>query len=139
MSHKLPFCRINGINQSINELSNGEFPISNKLSLVNLNSGDVYDIGINVKIGEFCIFNSYCNFGHDITIGDYTDVMSEMLMGGECNIGKHNYFGLRCTVINQVDTVDHCTFGACACVVKDAPEPGTYVGVPAKLVKPLKK
>ena len=37
------------LNQSINELSNGEFPISNKLSLVNLNSGDVYDIGINVK------------------------------------------------------------------------------------------
>jgi len=96
------------------------------------------DIGINVKIGEFCIFNSYCNFGHDITIGDYTDVMSEMLMGGECNIGKHNYFGLRCTVINQVDTVDHCTFGACACVVKDAAEPGTYVGVPAKMIKPLK-
>jgi len=37
------------LNQSINELTNGEFPISNKLSLVNLINGDIYDVGKLVK------------------------------------------------------------------------------------------
>jgi len=37
------------LNLAINELTNGEFPISNKLSLVNLNNGDVYDTNVLVK------------------------------------------------------------------------------------------
>ena len=37
------------LNQSINELTNNDFPISNKLSLVNLNTGEMYDISKIVK------------------------------------------------------------------------------------------
>ncbi len=37
------------LNQSINELTNGEFPISNNLSLINLLSGDVYDTTLTIK------------------------------------------------------------------------------------------
>lgn len=37
------------LNQAINELTNGDFPITNKLSLVNLINGDVYDINKLVK------------------------------------------------------------------------------------------
>ncbi len=37
------------LNQSINELTNNDFPISNKLSLVNLNTGEIYDISKMVK------------------------------------------------------------------------------------------
>ena len=93
----------------------------------------------NVKIGPFCIIQDRCSFGHDTEVGAFTSTMSNCMFGGESKIGAHNYFGLRATIINRVNTVDYCTFGACACVVKDAAEPGTWVGVPAKLVKPLKK
>ena len=37
------------LNQTINELTNNDFPISNKLSLVNLNTGEIYDISKMVK------------------------------------------------------------------------------------------
>ncbi len=93
----------------------------------------------NVKIEPFCIIQSSSIFGHDTTVGAYTSVMTNINVGGETNIGSHCYFGLRCTVINRIHITDNCTFGACACVVKDATVPGTYVGVPAKLIKPLQK
>ncbi|MCI6847365.1 MAG: hypothetical protein MR835_00710 [Erysipelotrichaceae bacterium] len=37
------------LNQSINELTNNDFPISNKLSLVNLNTGEIYNTSKIVK------------------------------------------------------------------------------------------
>ena len=37
------------LNQSINELTNNDFPISNKLSLVNLNTGEIYNTSTIVK------------------------------------------------------------------------------------------
>lgn len=37
------------LNQSINELTNNDFPISNKLSLVNLNTGEIYNTSKMVK------------------------------------------------------------------------------------------
>ena len=92
-----------------------------------------------VKIGPFCVVQSNGIFGHDTKVGAYTSFMTDALVGGETNIGSHCYFGLRATVINRINITDECTVGACACVVKDAEVPGTYVGVPAKLVKPLQK
>jgi len=92
-----------------------------------------------VKIGDFCIVQRRCIFGHDTTVGPFSSIMAETMSGGETNIGSRCYFGLRATVINRINITDNCTVGACACVVKDADVPGTYVGVPAKLVKPLQK
>ena len=40
---------INLLNQAINELTEGAFPISDNLSLVDLYSGDVYDVNVIVK------------------------------------------------------------------------------------------
>ena len=89
----------------------------------------------NVKIGKHCVIQSMTVIGHDTVVGDYTSFMTDGLIGGESVIGSHCYFVLRCTMINRVKTTDRCTFGACACVVKDAMEPGTYVGIPARKTK----
>jgi len=96
-------------------------------------------LGTNAKIGSFCILDSDTRIGHDVEIGDFCSLMPHALIGGESSIGRHNYCGQRTTMLNRIKTTDYCTFGSCSCVIKDATEPGTYVGVPAKLVKPLKK
>lgn len=101
--------------------------------------GDRCGISVNVKIGNFNIMQHHCGFGHDVVVGDFNSFMGETLIGGETTIGNNNYFGLRCTVINRINITDRCTFGACACVVKDAVQPGTYAGVPAVLKKPLQE
>ena len=37
------------INQSINEITKGTFPISNSLSLIDLNTGVLYDTNFSIK------------------------------------------------------------------------------------------
>ena len=98
-----------------------------------------FSTGPNVTIGAYSIVNVKCAFGHDAYVEPYNTFMSEALIAGETYIDKHCYIGLRCTMINRVKVTQQCTFGACCCIVRDAVEPGTYVGVPAKLIKPLQK
>jgi acetyltransferase-like isoleucine patch superfamily enzyme len=43
------------------------------------------------------------------------------------------WIGAGATVINNVNICGGCTIGAGAVVIKDIDEPGTYVGVPAKM------
>jgi len=94
---------------------------------------------INSHVGKHCIMNFGCCLGHDTVIDDFVSLMPFTAISGEVYVGKGCYFGVRSTVINQVKIVDNCTFGASATVVKDITVPGTYVGVPAKLIKPLIK
>ena len=96
-------------------------------------------LAVNSHVGKHCIMNMNCGLGHDTVIADYVSMMSESITGGDTYIGKGSYFGLRCTIINGLTIAPDCTFGAGAVVVKDAPVSGTYVGVPAKLIKPLQK
>jgi sugar O-acyltransferase (sialic acid O-acetyltransferase NeuD family) len=96
-------------------------------------------LAVNSHVGKHCIMNFNSGLGHDTVIADYVSMMSETITGGDTYIGEGCYFGLRCTVINQINITENCTFGAGCVVVKDAVESGTYVGVPAKLIKPLQK
>lgn len=91
----------------------------------------------NVKIGPFCILQGSSCFWSGTELGAFTSVMTASYFGRNVKIGKYNYFGLRCNVNDGVSTAEQCTFGACASVLEDATVPGTYVGVPAVLKKPL--
>jgi sugar O-acyltransferase (sialic acid O-acetyltransferase NeuD family) len=96
-------------------------------------------LAANSHVGKHCILNMCSGLGHDTVLEDFCGLMSYTITGGYTHIGKACYFGLRCTVIDHINITDHCLFGAGCVVVKDAVEPGTYVGVPAKCIKPLKK
>lgn len=89
----------------------------------------------NIKVGNFCILNENCATGHDTIFKDFVSVMSFGLFGGKTVIGKGCYFGLRCTIINNLEITDNCIFGAGSVVVKNVTESGTYVGVPVRRVK----
>lgn len=91
----------------------------------------------HAKVGSFCIVQGSSCIWSGAEIGDYTSVMTSSYFGRNVKIGKYNYFGLRCNVADGVTTTENCTFGACASVLEDATVPGTYVGVPAVLKKPL--
>ena len=100
---------------------------------------DGVKLAVNSHVGKHCIMNMSCGLGHDTIMDDFSSMMSETITGGDTYIGKRCYFGLRCTVINQLKITDDCTFGAGAVVVKNAEVAGTYVGVPAKMIKPLQR
>ena len=92
-------------------------------------------MAINSHVGKHCILNMGTTLGHDTVVGDFVDMMSYTAVMGDVKIGNECYFGVRSTVINGITITDHSTIGACACVIRNIEEPGTYVGVPAKMVK----
>ncbi len=52
---------------------------------------------------------------------------------GTVTIGNATWIGAGATVSNNVNICGECTIGAGAVVVKDITEPGTYIGVPARI------
>lgn len=89
----------------------------------------------NVHIGNHCIINVNCSFGHDTQVKDFTSIMSHSAIAGDVFIGAGCYFGLNCTVINKITIGAWSTYGAGSVVVEDMPEKIVAVGVPSKVIR----
>lgn len=89
-----------------------------------------------VKVGDFCIVEWGAVVGHDTVVGDYSNLGKYANLGGDSVIGAHTDLGFRSTIINMMNTPDHCKFAAGSCVIKNTTQSGYYEGVPAKLVRP---
>jgi sugar O-acyltransferase (sialic acid O-acetyltransferase NeuD family) len=89
----------------------------------------------NIKIGKHAILNRGNQIGHDCRIGDYFSAMPGAIVSGNVNIGDNVYLGTNATVIEKKQLSHNIIIGANGVVVKDIVNPGTYVGMPAKLLK----
>ncbi|MCR5665476.1 MAG: acetyltransferase [Eubacterium sp.] len=92
-------------------------------------------INAGTAIGSHCIINSSAVVEHDNTIGDFTHVAVGAKIAGTVQVGKRCWIGIGACVINNINICDKCMIGAGAVVVKSIETPGTYVGIPAKLLK----
>ena len=89
----------------------------------------------NIKIGNHAILNRGNQIGHDTTIGNYFSAMPGAIVSGNVVIGDNVYLGTNSTIIEKKQLSHNITIGANGVVVKDIISPGTYVGVPTKLLK----
>ena len=85
------------------------------------------------KIGQGCIINTASSVDHDCVLGDFVHVAVGAHLCGTVTIGNATWIGAGATVSNNVNICGECTIGAGAVVVKDITEPGTYIGVPARI------
>jgi acetyltransferase-like isoleucine patch superfamily enzyme len=92
-----------------------------------INSGSV--------IGEGCIVNTCGSVDHDCKVDDYVHVSVDAHFCGTVTVGESTWIGAGATISNNITICGSCTIGAGAVVVKDIEEEGTYVGVPARLIK----
>ena len=92
-----------------------------------INSGSV--------IGEGCIVNPCGSVDHDCKVDDYVHVSVGAHLCGTVTVGESTWIGAGATISNNITICGSCTIGAGAVVVKDIEEEGTYVGVPARLMK----
>ena len=88
------------------------------------------------KIGRGCIINTGATVDHDNLLEEYVHVSPGAHLAGAVQVGKGSWLGIGSTVSNNVTITSHCRVGAGAVVVKDITESGTYIGVPARRVKP---
>jgi sugar O-acyltransferase (sialic acid O-acetyltransferase NeuD family) len=91
-------------------------------------------ISNNVNIGKHCLINLGCTVGHDNVIEDYVCIMPGCNLSGFTTLKEGSYLGTGVKVIPRITICEGAVIGAGAVVVRDIPEPGTYVGVPVRRI-----
>ncbi|BCX66891.1 acetyltransferase [Pseudomonas izuensis] len=91
-------------------------------------------VGPMAVVGSGCIINTGAIIEHECIVGDYTHVSVNATVAGRCRIGSRCFLGASSTVIDGVSVGDSVMLGAAACAHRDLVEPGTYIGVPARLL-----
>jgi sugar O-acyltransferase (sialic acid O-acetyltransferase NeuD family) len=89
----------------------------------------------NIKIGKHALLNRSVQIGHDSVIGDYFSAMPGAIVSGNVTIYDCVYMGSNSTIKEKISVHSLSTLGINAAVVKHIEASGTYVGVPAKLLK----
>lgn len=106
---------------------------------VEIGSGTVIMAGAIVnpgtRIGKGVIVNTSSSIDHDCLVGDYSHISVDAHLCGTVKVKDSVWIGAGAIVINNVNICGECTIGAGAVVIKDISNPGTYIGVPAKLKK----
>ena len=86
-------------------------------------------------IGDGVIINTGASVDHDNIIGNFTHIAVGAHTAGTVKIGDEVWLGIGAVVSNNVNICSGCVIGAGAVVIKDIDEAGTYIGVPARMIK----
>lgn len=95
---------------------------------------DFVNVSAMVDVGRFVKLNTMCNIMHNTEIGDFTTIAPNAVILGHVKIGKNCYIGSNSTILPYISICDNVTIGAGAVITKNVDIPGTYIGIPAKLV-----
>lgn len=87
------------------------------------------------KIGRGCIVNTCASVDHDCRLGDYVHISVGAHVAGTVTIGNDTWIGAGAIVNNNLHITDSCMIGSGAVVIDDIVERGTYVGVPARMLR----
>ena len=96
-------------------------------------------ITTNVTLGQAAIINPGCFIGHDTELQNYVSLMPAANLAGEVRVGEGCYFGLNSCVINRTTIGEWSIIGAGAAVVDNIPAYSLAVGVPARVIKEVKR
>ena len=87
------------------------------------------------SVGDGVILNTCSSVDHDCRVGDFVHIAVGAHLCGAVTVGKSSCICAGATVINNVSVCDDTTVGAGAVVIQNITEKGTYVGVPARMIK----
>lgn len=87
-------------------------------------------------IGEGTKVCVKCNIGHNCVIGKRSFIAPGVLLGGGCKVGNYCYIWQGVITRSNISICDKVIIGAGSLVLHDITESGTYLGSPAKYVKP---
>lgn len=92
-------------------------------------------INPETTIGKGCIINTASSVDHDCVIKDYAHISVGSHVAGTVIVGARSWIGAGAVISNNIEICSDCMIGAGAVVVGDIKERGTYVGVPARVIK----
>ena len=130
--------------ERISNNSNIEFPnlIDPSVQMskyVKLGKGNIICAGtiltVNIEIEDFSILNLDCTVGHDVVLNSFVTVYPSVNISGCVTVGKTTEIGTGTKIIQGKTISEHVIIGAGAVVVKNIDISGTYVGMPAVMIK----
>jgi len=89
-------------------------------------------VSVAATVGRFVFMNMGCRVGHDVRIGDFSSLMSDVDLGGHDIIEESCYFGTKSTVVPGVHVGRSVRVGAASLVVHDVVYGLTVMGNPAR-------
>lgn len=92
-------------------------------------------INTGTKVGENAIINTNSAIDHDCQIGDHVHIAPGVTLSGGVVVRNKSLIDAGATIIHNVNIGENCIIGADALVTGNCLKPGTYVGVPAKLIE----
>lgn len=104
---------------------------------VNIGPGSIVCPGCiltcDIDMGTSVVVNIGCTIGHDVKMGSYIHLSPNTSLSGYVKVGSNCEIGTGVSIVPAVEIVDGVVIGAGASVVKSLTQPGTYVGIPAKI------
>lgn len=89
----------------------------------------------DIGLGRHAQLNLGTTIGHDTQVGDFFTTAPGVHISGKVSINDLVYFGTNTSSVEGISICSNVIIGAGACVVKNIIETGTYIGVPAKMMK----
>jgi sugar O-acyltransferase (sialic acid O-acetyltransferase NeuD family) len=87
------------------------------------------------KLGKGVILNTCSSIDHDCVVEDFCHLAVGVRLAGTVTLGTNVWLGVASAVKNNVSICANTVIGAGAVVVDNIVESGTYVGVPAKILR----
>ena len=97
--------------------------------------GELSYVGPRARIGVATIVNTGALVEHDCVIGAGCHVSVDVTIAGGCRLADEVTIFSGATLRNRVSIAAGIVVGAGAVVCEDLTAPGTYVGIPARLMK----
>lgn len=106
---------------------------------------NIIGIGVNIMTGAVItndvliengvLINLNCTIGHDVVIGEYSELSPGVHISGNVNIGKSVVIGTGAVLLPGVNVGDNSVIGAGSVVNKNIESNVVAVGIPAKVIK----
>lgn len=92
-------------------------------------------ISNNIKIGRHVMIQCFCDFGHDVIIGDYASIESYVFLGGYATVGELATMHTKSSILPHKSVGKECEVGFGSVVMRNFKDGVHVFGNPAKIIE----
>jgi sugar O-acyltransferase (sialic acid O-acetyltransferase NeuD family) len=92
----------------------------------------------DVRVGEHVVVMPNATLTHDDVLDDYATVCAGVALGGGVRVGAGAYLGMNAAVRENLVVGRDATLGMGSVLLRDLPENQTWVGAPARPLRPVR-
>lgn len=92
-------------------------------------------LDLNVVLEANVLLYTGCVVAHDTRIGAHSLLAPSVRLAGQVKVGERCFLGIGTAVIDSLELGADVRTGGGSVVTRSLPEPGTYVGVPARRLR----